>query len=103
MIGAVGLRDVPVVLSIPSATASIGFPSLMLFAIDRAEEAFTTKWTNRSCCPPTVVVVVPPIIAPAIGGVIFGPGEAHFMYRISCELAFEEDKRLEGHVGYGVS
>ena len=44
-----GLTDVTVVPSIPSETASIGLPSLILFAIDRAEEAFTTKWTKRSC------------------------------------------------------
>ena len=34
---------VNVVFSIPSGTASIGFPSLILFAIDLAEEALTTR------------------------------------------------------------
>ena len=44
-----GLTDVTVGPSIPSGTASIDLPSPILFAIDRAEEAFTTKWTKRSC------------------------------------------------------
>ena len=43
VIGAADLTGVTVVPSNPSETASIGLPSLILFAIDLAEEAFTTK------------------------------------------------------------
>ena len=83
LIVAEDLTGVTAVPSSPSGMASIGFPSRKLFAIDLADEAFTTRWTKRSCCPPTVVVVVPPIIAPAIGEESFaGPGDAHFIYLI---------------------
>ena len=40
---AADLTGVSVVLSIPSGTASMGFPSLILLAIDLAEDALTTR------------------------------------------------------------
>ena len=40
---AADLTGVNVAFSIPSGTASMGFPSLILFAIDLAEEALTTR------------------------------------------------------------
>ena len=85
---------VNVVFSIPSGTASIGFPSLILLAIDLADDALTTRWTRRSCCPPTVAVVVPPIIAPAIGDVIFGPAVSLFIYLTRCGLFCADKEKL---------
>ena len=75
---------VSIVRSNPSlgTVASIGFPSRMLLAMDLAEDALTTRWTNRSCWPPTVAVVVPPMIAPAIGEASFG--DPDLTYRIRC-------------------
>ena len=40
---AADFTGIRVAFSIPSGTGSIGFPSLILFAIDRAEDALTTR------------------------------------------------------------